>query len=60
MERNDTTKKERERNDLSEGPRSRTERFQKSQNVPSPRQGPVGAAEAAGGDTDLEAPVSTK
>ena len=36
-ERNGTIqKKERERNDLAEGPRSRTERFQRSRNVPSP------------------------
>ena len=29
-------KKEQERNDLDEGSRSRTERFKKSRNVPSP------------------------
>ena len=34
--RTELLKKEREQNDLAEGPRSRTERFQKSRNVPSP------------------------
>ena len=40
IERNDTRKMERERNDLADGPSSRTERNDlKSRNVPSPRPG---------------------